>query len=326
LGALAVFAICFFAQKRFGGRGDAPASASQGATSYKRIVSLAPSITETLFALGLGDAIVGVTRYCDYPPEATSKPQVGGYYDPNYEAILAQAPDLVILLPEHEKPRQYLTSRGLRVLTVDHRTVEGILDSIRSIGRAGGAADRAEAMAEALQARMDRIAALTRGLAQPRVMVVVGRDVASSKIEDVYIAGRAGLYDQLVELAGGVNAFEGDMAFPTVSAEGILNMDPEVIVEMLGDMSGLEVNAERTTMAWQSLPQVNAVKHGRVHLFCDDFVVVPGPRFIQILEKLAGVLHPELDWGKEDEEGQANEPPRTTVRGNANEDASGGPR
>jgi len=94
-----------------------------------RIVSLAPSITESLFALGVGDQVVGVTRYCNYPPEARAKEKVGGYQDLNYEAVLALKPDLVVLLPEHDKASQDLENLGLNLLSVDHRSIEGILDS-----------------------------------------------------------------------------------------------------------------------------------------------------------------------------------------------------
>src|SRR3954470_481013 len=101
-----------------------------------RVVSLAPSITEVLFELGLGDRVVGVTRYCVFPPEARAKPQIGGYYDPNYEAISAARPDLAVVLPEHAEIRKELEHLGLKVLTVDHTSVQGILASIQLIGDA----------------------------------------------------------------------------------------------------------------------------------------------------------------------------------------------
>lgn len=295
-GAIAVFALCFFAQKRLGNGADALGSADPETTSYERIVSLAPSITETLFALDMGDRVVGVTRYCDYPPEACTKQTVGGYHDPNYEAILALEPDLVILLPEHEEPRKYLRKNGMKTLIVDHKSIEGILESVRRIGQVGGVPERAEAVVGDIEKRIDTVTERVRNLPRARVMVGIGRDVDSGKIADIYIAGNAGWYSELIEMAGGRNAFQGDVAFPSVSAEGILKMDPEVIIEMLGDMSGRAFDEEAALKAWDSLPQVAAVREGRVHLFLEDFVVVPGPRFVLILEGLARVLHPEVDW------------------------------
>jgi iron complex transport system substrate-binding protein len=291
-----VFGLAYFAQRRLPRGEDASRPEAPDSATYERMVSLAPSITETLFALGLGDKVVGVTRYCDYPPEARSKQNVGGYYDPNYEAILALEPDLVILLPEHEKPREYLKQRGIRTLTVNHKSTQGILESIRRIGDIGGVPERAETLVGDIEKRIETVTRRVKNLPRSRVMVGVGRDIDSGKIADVYIAGNAGWYSELIDMAGGSNAFRGDMAFPSVSAEGILKMNPEVIIEMLGDMSGREFDEKAALKAWNSLPQVAAVREGRVHLFREDFVVIPGPRFVLILEKLAGVLHPEVDW------------------------------
>ncbi len=115
-------------------------------SGYSRIVSMAPSITETLFALGLADKVAGVTRYCDYPPEAKAKPQVGGLLDPNYEAIVALQPDLAILLTIHDEADARLKKLGINTLVVEHRTLDGILDSFRTIGEACGGIETAEAL------------------------------------------------------------------------------------------------------------------------------------------------------------------------------------
>jgi len=321
LTAAAVFGLSFLAQRRVERLGSFPVAEGMGAVPYRRIISLAPSITETLFAIGLGDAVVGVTRYCDYPPEARSKRQVGGVYDPNYEAITALSPDLVMMLPVHEKPRKYLEARGVKVLTTRHETVAEILESIRQIGRTCGVPDQAEAVVQSLRRRMDAVAAFTRGLDRPSIMVGVGRNIASNRLEDIYIAGKGGFYDQLIGYAGGVNAYAGSLPFPAVSAEGILKMNPAVIVEMLGNMSGQNIDPEQATKAWQVLPRVDAVRNGRVHLIRGDFAVVPGPRFILILEKLARALHPELDW-EAGTEHRDDGPPK--IPGNAAEQDTGG--
>ena len=99
---------------------------------YNRIISLAPNITETLFALGQGNKVVGVTRFCKYPPEALEKENVGGFFDTNYEAIAALRPDLVILLPEHEKIQKYINKLGLQTLVVHNRCINEILETILS--------------------------------------------------------------------------------------------------------------------------------------------------------------------------------------------------
>lgn len=295
----AIFAASFLARRGMDDRDGTQAPRGDTNSPCKRIVSLAPSITETLFALGMGDRVVGVTRFCDFPPEAAAKADVGGCYDPNYEAILRLQPDLVLTLTDHAKPREALRDRGLNVQTVDQTTVAGILESIRRIGRIGGVEEQAEQLVRERRDRLAAIARLTRGLPRPTVMLAVGRDVASGSVAGVYIAGRSGWYNELVELAGGQNAFEGAIPFPAVSAEGILKMNPDVIVEMIDEKTLRKTGRDRVLAGWRELDRLTAVRENRIHLFSDDFATIPGPRFIRILEKLARILHPAVQWDHE---------------------------
>jgi iron complex transport system substrate-binding protein len=262
---------------------------------YRQIVSLAPSITETLFALGLGDRVAGVTCYRNFPPEARTKANVGGYYDPNYEAIVALHPDLIILFPEHEAPRQHLSKLGLNMLVVDHKSISGILTSITAIGKTCGADKKAESIVRDLQVRMERIRQKTDGLPRLRIMISVGRNTGSGTLEDVYISGKDGFYDKMITLAGGVNAYAGDVAFPVVSRETIIRMNPEVIIDMIPDIDKKGWDKAMILKEWNAVSQVDAVSKGRVYVFGKDYVVIPGPRFILILEDMARVIHPEVD-------------------------------
>lgn len=262
-----------------------------------RIVSMSPSATEILFALGLGERVVGVTRFCDYPPEALEKAEIGGYIDPNYEAILDLKPDLVILREEHEEARRKLVQFKIRTLIVDHQTIPGILDSIPAIGAACGEGERADAFVLDLKGRAERIREKTRSLPRPRTLVCVERTVGDGSIGNVYIAGKEDFYDLMIEWAGGINAYPGgSVKYPVVSAEGILEMNPDVIIDVSVDM-GRKVGLDERAMLeeWNSLPRVEAVKNGRVHVIGEDSVLIPGPRFVETLEKIAGVLHPKLD-------------------------------
>ncbi len=262
----------------------------------QRIVSLAPSITESLYAFGRIDRVVGVTRYCDYPPEALTKIKIGGYYDPNYEAIIALEPDLIIMLAEHETPRQHLAGLGYNIVVVNHKSISGILRSIETVGEACGASDKAKTIADDIRARMERIREKTEGLPSPRVMVSIGRNMGSGTLKDVYISGKEGFYDEMIEIIGGVNAYSGGVAFPVVSSEGIVTMNPEVIIDMVPDLEENGWNPEMIMKEWEALPQVDAVKNRRVYVFGEDYVAVPGPRFIAIMEKMARVMYPEIDW------------------------------
>lgn len=269
-------------------------SANIRAEDYRRIVSLAPSVTESLFALGLGDRVVGVTNYCDYPVEALTKSKIGGYYDLNYEAVVALQPDLLICLTEHAEHHSDLERLGLHTLTLDHDRVETILGSIESIGETCGAEARAEQLLHDIKGRMARVAARHIDERRPRVLVCIGRNMGSADLGNVlYIAGNDGFYSQMITCAGGVNAYTEKMAFPMVTGEGLLHLAPEVIIDMVPDLDQRGLTEAQVQAQWQQLPDLPAVRHGCVHVFTDDFVVIPGPRFIQILEKMAKVLHPE---------------------------------
>ena len=263
----------------------------------RRIVSFAPSITETLFALGLGGRVAGDTRYCDYPPEAAAKPKVGGYLDPNYEALLALHPDLVVLLQEQTESARLLGEMSIESLSVDHRNLKGILDSIRRIGAACGAQDRAAELLSDMRKRMDRIRERTAGLPRPVIMVTLGRNLASGDLKGTFISGNDGYYNDLIELAGGRNAYTGrTVSLPTVSPEGLHQLNPQVIVEMIPGLDTTRFDRQAFIRSWDFAAGVEAVSRGRIYVFTEEYVVRPGPRFILLAEQLARVIHPEADW------------------------------
>ena len=262
-----------------------------------RIVSLAPSVTETLFALGLGNRVVGVTRFCSYPPEVETKARIGGFFDPNIEAIVALKPDLLVMLVEHRASQPAFEGLNVRMLVVDHRTVEGTLNSITAVGHACGAETRAEAMVADLRARIDRVAKKTAGLPRPRVLFSISRAPGAGRPEDVYVAGGSPYFASVVKLSGGENVFAAETAvFPVVSTEGILHANPEVIIDLVPTVSSDGRGVESLLADWRQIPELDAVRHGRVYALDDDYASVPGPRFILLVEKVAEILHPEVDW------------------------------
>jgi iron complex transport system substrate-binding protein len=290
---LAILAGSFVGQ-RFLGRGQ-PQAPPDGQTD--RIVSMAPSITETLYALGLGDRVVGVTRFCRYPPEVQGVAKVGGYHNPNFEAVVALKPDLVILLSGEERSRSAFQKLGLGMLVVYQNDVDGILDSFLQIGRVGGAEADAQRIIADIRARMERIRQKTSGRPRPKVLFVILRNVGSGKLEDVYVAGKDGFFDEIIALAGGQNCCpQASARFPVVSAEGILWMDPDVILDLSFGVVQAEPDKETILAAWQQVAEVEAVKTGRVHVLDQDYATVHGPRFILLIEDLARLIHPEIDW------------------------------
>jgi iron complex transport system substrate-binding protein len=283
------------ALERDGGAPPANTPTGQAQEAPDRVVSMAPSITEILFALDLGDLLVGRTRYCDYPPEALQSTSIGGFYEPNYEAITQLEPDLVILLPDHERPAQRLAALGIPTLEVQNGTVEQILDAIRTVGDECGAPAEAAELVQSLRSRMERVERLTANLPRPAVLVSVGRNMGSGDLQDVYVAGAGSFFDELIRLAGGRNAYSGDLKYPTVSQEGIIRMNPQVVIDIIPDLAQKNIGRDAVLAEWSTVPGVDAVDNDRVYVFGQDYVAVPGPRFVLILEQMARVLHPEVD-------------------------------
>jgi iron complex transport system substrate-binding protein len=274
------------------------APVASGATP-QRIVSTAPNLTEILFALGVGDRVVGVTPYCNHPPEARDLPKIGGLLDPNFEALVALEPDLIVLLRSAEHHRPALERLGLRTLVVPHRNLEGMLQAIEMLGTAVGREEEARRTVADFRGRLERVAERVAGRGRPRVLLVIERDYSAGLASVTVAAANASydLYDRVIEIAGGKNACpQSATPFPPVSTEGLLWMNPEVIVELVPPAAERSLDVEAIRRQWQELPELEAVKNVRVHVIDDDFAMIPGPRFVRLVEKLAELLHPEVEW------------------------------
>lgn len=303
---LASFVVCSFGVSALGRKHAADCSgpradrAGARVVNARRIVSLAPSITETLFALGCGKRLAGATRYCNYPEAAQRVPRVGGYIDPSFERIAGLKPDLVVALrgPEHKRVRPYLRRMGLPLLTVDHDSLAGIVASFEQLGRACGAAARGTRLAKNARKRLSAVAARIRGRKRPKVLIVFGRSTETGPLREVYVAGRKGLYDDVLRRAGGRNAFPRDVpAYPKLSAEGIAALDPDLIVELAPELEKKGVSHAQLLASWRTLTSLRAVRENNVRILPGAYGEVPGPRFVDLVEHLAGLLHPPRPKG-----------------------------
>jgi iron complex transport system substrate-binding protein len=272
-------------------------AAALWAAPPQRIVSTAPSITELLYALGLGDRVVGVTRFCRYPPEAQLKPKIGDYTSPNLEAIAALKPDLVIVQtnPVHLAAR--LGALKLRVLEIDQENIAAIYKSTREVGIATGAERAAADLTESIRGGLAKVRARVAGLPRVPMMFVIGR--SPNGLDGLVVAGRASYLNEVIEVAGGENVFHDALAaYPAVSLEEVMARNPEVIVDM-GDMSdtlGVTEEHKRSVIAlWNRIPNLAAVKQHRVFAVASDIFVVPGPRVIDAAKAFAEMLHPGLN-------------------------------
>jgi len=255
---------------------------------------MAPSITETVFALGCGDRLVGVTDFCRFPPEAKDLPKVGGYLNPNWEAILRLQPDLMIIPAGQQDFRDKAERFHLKSVTVDHRSVEGVFASLEILGQVLGAEERAETLAKEWRRRLAELESRWKGKPRPRVLFVVERSLEPGRLRNVCAAGPDGFLDRLITIAGGENALhDAPVPFPMLSAEGILKLNPDVIIDVVGGVS--MANLDRATIlgAWQQVKDVSAVRNERVYLLGEEVPLVPGPRMIELAETLARCFHPD---------------------------------
>jgi iron complex transport system substrate-binding protein len=258
----------------------------------KRIVSLAPSCTEILFALGLGDRVVGVDRYSDYPPEAVNiTPKVGGFADISIETVLGLKPDLVLATGGVQvKFVELLEEHGLAVVVLSPKDLEGILNDILLVGKSAGEEVAGERLVAEMRQRVDVITERTRDIPaeeRPKVYYEIWHNPLMS-------AGSGSFTNELIKLAGGVNIFE-DMAteFSEVSVERVLSGNPDVIVLSPPDapMPGVSPEELKARPGWDG---IKAVKDGRIYQIHPDLLNRPGPRIVDGLEALAEVIHPEL--------------------------------
>ncbi len=267
-------------------KSGAPAQADAGAAAATRIVSLSPSTTETLFVLGAGDRVVGRSRYCDWPAEVTKLPQIGGYVDPSYEAILALRPDFVTGArgPAGAAMSERLDARGIVTFLPRTESFAEIDAMILGVGERTGRSAQARATVDALD---KRVAAIEKAVAaRPRVRVLLVFGLAP-----LSVAGPASFADEMIRRAGGTNAVTEGGGYPTLGIERVLTIDPDVVVNAaIAEAHGNERIA-RDTPGWS---HVRAVKEGRVVGVTDESVLRPGPRIADGLATLARALHPDV--------------------------------
>jgi len=267
--------------------------------SPQRIISLAPSITESLFALGLGDKIVAVTDYCDYPPAARELKKVGGYINPNLETIVGLQPDLVILLAGHTRTVTQLAQLNIKTLVVNNSTLLGIQQTINSIGQRTGRQQQADVLLATIQQKIAIVTDKVSGQERPKVMIAMGHSMGNEQLKQIYIAGQHDFYNDLISLAGGINVYQKSTPkVPSLSIEGIMQLNPDIILDIFPEEDDHQTDLIQAKQRWQKLHYVNAIQHNRIHIIEENYATIPGPRIFQLLEQIAMLIHPNLDWSK----------------------------
>ena len=254
------------------------------AKAPNRIISLAPSVTEMLFAIGAGAQVVGVTQFCDFPAEARQKAMVG-YANPNLESLVALEPDLIVAPQEFLKPDLIgkLEQLKIPVFMLADRTVEDVFAHIQTLGRMLDRSTEATALGMDLRQQVARVKARTQGAEPVRVLYVLNS-------EPLITVGPGSFIDQLIGLAGGVNvATKSATPYPRLSMEVVLQENPEILVFPTGKAEGISESEQQTWRKWSTL---TAVKRGNLRQIPADLLNRPGPRIGKALELLADLFHP----------------------------------
>jgi iron complex transport system substrate-binding protein len=260
---------------------DKPHHAEMPTAEPQRIISLAPDITEIVYQLGLGDKLVGATTYCTYPEAAATLPRVGGFGQFNFEAIVSLKPDLVLLHWKSDAEKSRLDGLGIPYLETRTEYIDDILGSIHKIGAACGAGAEAEAYIATINKRISKPRKFEN---PPRVLITFSGD--ATQLDQIYAFGSACLHNELLELAGGTNVVENNLAFSELSKEAVIRLNPDIIIQLAPGMP----QPDDPSNAWKSLSGINAVQNNQVYVLTGNYTCIPGPRFIQILDDFEEII------------------------------------
>jgi iron complex transport system substrate-binding protein len=250
-----------------------------------RVVALAPSVTEIVFALGQQRRLVGVSTHSDYPEDAKRLPVVGSYVRPDLERILALKPDLCLAVKDGNPKAlaDRLETMGIPVYAVDPQTLRGILQAVEGVGEVLGATEKAQVIVDRMKERIEGVRALAaKARSRPRVFYQIG-------VAPMVSAGSGTYLHEMIELAGGENLAAGREPYPRFSPEEVVTLAPEVIL-----VSVMRSEGTRAHEIWGRFRTVPALRSDRVHVVDSDLFDRPSPRLVQALEELVLLLHPEL--------------------------------
>ena len=256
-----------------------------------RILSLTPNVTEILFAMGLGDKVVGRSSFCLYPPEAEKIPAVGDTLHLNLEKIIALAPTIAFVVTRRDDIPKRLEGVGIHTVAIRSDRTDEMLKAIGTIGEATGRGIDAQVLADHITVGLARVRAQVRDLPRPRVLFAFPMTVGSPQM---MVAGRGTFVDDLLDVAGGQNAYPKKADWPTVGPEDVIGMAPQVVVVNAAGADAAPDRLAAVRGAWANWRSVPAVKNDRVVVLTEAYLTIPGPRVAEAAKLLAEAIHPEL--------------------------------
>ena len=257
----------------------------------RRVVALSPSVVETVDALGLQSNLVGVSAFTQFPESVRALPKVGGFLDPSIEAILALKPSVVIGLKESQELLSRLERLRIATIAVEHRSLAGILDSLRIVGDSCGRHENATNKIKELSEAVETIRRSRLREKMQRGLVLIGSKSEAVELVHLYASGRDGYYTDLLDILGVENIVKGGTTpFSSVSKEILIAHNPDIIFQIItdGDLSALERSAIESS--WRSLGHFGATEEKKIFLLTRYVDTIPGPRFLETLQEMARLL------------------------------------
>ena len=259
----------------------------------QRVISTSPAITEILFALGAGNRVIGVTDFCSYPKQACRLPSIGGPLNPSTETWIALKPDLIIIQEDSKVIQKNAKILGIPTLTVSVNNLKNILTSIQTMADALQMPQAGHQLAVKIKSKIEGYRTHLKKI-KPRQVLMLLSDT-NDPSRDLYAVGRGTFLNELLTIAGGNNVLPDTMAkYPKVSKEYIIAKSPEIIIEVgpKSNLSKEETLARKKT--WGKFSTLRAVKNDRIYFIGADYILIPGPRLLNILNDFTRTIHPEL--------------------------------
>jgi iron complex transport system substrate-binding protein len=268
-----------------------PAASQPAGRAPRRIISISPNATEMLDALGEVDRLVAVSTFCVHPPSIAGLPRIGGLFDADVETVLRLTPELVILRGTSRAVERVCAENGIALFRDRTERFEDIEATLHALAGMLGCPERASAVIDSMRRRLDTISHAVRGRPRPRVLLTLGR--RPDHLGEIMTASRRTFLHEVIARAGGENIFAGvAMDYPRISPEAVLSAGPDVIVEAMPEALPDAALEARIREQWARIGPIPAVASGRVHLVTDNNALIPSPRIVEVVARLARLLHP----------------------------------
>ncbi len=258
------------------------------AATYTRVISLAPSITETIFLIGKGNVVKGVSDFCTWPKEVKNIQHLGGYLDPNFEVMLSLKPDLVFILKEQSKVADFCKSQNIKCVLIDDHNLSAVVASIDTIAQYLGATPKGDSLTKNMREKLSADTASPK----PSIMITIGRDGAGTgKVSSCWVAAQGTFYGELITLAGAKNIMSDTSAnYPTISAEAIMRLKPDIIIDVMPSMEQYRSQAQKLKKDWQIFTTVPAIQDSQVFSVSADYATIPSPRIMMLLSDVRRIV------------------------------------